>query len=135
LLVSAMRMGILLGRPWGGRVAVLLLALEPNFLAHASLATTDIALAACFMAFTVEFLIRREQTTVWRIGVPTLWFGLAISAKVSGLALLPFAIVAATLRAHHDRTELRRLATDTIAILGLGLAFTVLYCGPVGRRG
>ena len=112
---------------------MLLVALEPNFLAHASLATTDIALAACFTAFTVEFLIRREQSAAWRIGVPALWFGLALSAKVSALAFLPFAVGFAILRARHDRTALRWLAADVIGILGFGLAFTILYCGTGGH--
>src|SRR3954451_5356552 len=39
-----------LAGPWGGRLAVALLACEPSLLAHASLATTDIAIAACVLA-------------------------------------------------------------------------------------
>jgi hypothetical protein len=131
LLVSTLRMGRILGGPWGARAALLLLALEPNFLAHACLATTDIALTACFMSFAVELLTRRRQTTAWRVGVPALWFGLALSAKVSAIALLPFAVVAAALQ--HDRTARRRLAIDAISILVLGLGFTILYSGTGGQ--
>src|SRR5262249_37561131 len=43
LLIYAGRAGRGLAGPWGGRLAVALVACEPSFLAHASLATTDIA--------------------------------------------------------------------------------------------
>src|SRR5262249_40876356 len=50
LLVYALRAGRLLAGPWAGRLAVALLACEPSLLAHASLATTDIAVSACLLA-------------------------------------------------------------------------------------
>lgn len=133
LLASTMRLGRVLGGPWGGRAAVVLVALEPNFLAHASLATTDIALAACVTAFAVELLTRRDQPARWRIGVPALWFGLALSAKVSALALLPFVAVAAVLRAAGSREEVRRLLVDCAAVATLGLVFALIYCGTGGQ--
>lgn len=133
LLVSVMRLGRLFGGEWAGRTAVLLVAIEPNFLAHAGLATTDIALAACFAAFCADFLGRRAQPAAWRIGLPALWFGLAITTKVSALALLPYAVVIAMMREEHDRTTRWRLAVDTAIIAMAGFVFAILYCGSGGQ--
>src|SRR5262249_9594078 len=49
-----------LAGPWGGRLAVALLACEPTLLAHAGLATTDIALAACLLPLAYHFRAGRE---------------------------------------------------------------------------
>src|SRR5947209_1764716 len=51
LLFYAWRAARSLGGPWAGRLAVALLACEPTFLANAALATTDVAAAACLLAF------------------------------------------------------------------------------------
>jgi hypothetical protein len=133
LLGYTMRLGRLFGGSWGGRFAAALVAMEPNFLAHASLATTDIALAACFVAFVVQLLDGHGGSPWRRIGLPAIWFGLAVTAKVSALALLPFAAAIVLLREPHDSPARRRLGMDLIAILAIGLAFTVLYCGTGGQ--
>lgn len=131
LLFSVMRLGRLFGGLAGGRAALLLIAAEPNFLAHASLATTDIPLAACFAAFTAQFLAGRDSGPLRRIWLPAIWLGLAIAAKVSALALLPFAVLAAALR--RPPTGYRRLAIDSFVMLAGGLIFVVLYCGTGGQ--
>ena len=51
LVVSAWRLGRAAGGPWAGRIAAGVLATDPNFLGHASLATTDIAVTAALVAF------------------------------------------------------------------------------------
>lgn len=55
LLFYSMRLARSLGGPWAGRLAVVVLALDPNFLAHAALATTDLALAAFLMMFACAY--------------------------------------------------------------------------------
>src|SRR5207253_6020838 len=87
LLWYARAVGRHLAGPWGGRLAVAFLACEPNFLAHASLATTDLAAAAFLLPAAYYFALGRLQTS-WRrrIGLPALWFGLAMFAKASALA-------------------------------------------------
>ena len=90
LLFFARLLGRHFAGPWGGRLAVALLACEPNFLAHASLATTDIAAAAFLMPAVYLFAMGRGQTSWWRrIGLPALGFGLALFAKASALAYAP----------------------------------------------
>ena len=130
LLASVMHLGRMAGGVWGGRLAAAIVAVEPNFLAHASLATTDIALAACFTAFVAQFLRGRTQGRLRRIVLPSMWFALALAAKASALALLPFAVGIAALR--DDRRHLRRLLLDVAAILVIGVTFAVAYCGTGG---
>src|SRR5204863_2814462 len=82
-----------LAGPWGGRLAVALVACEPNMLAHASLATTDIAVTACLMALLYHFRTGREAGWVRRRAVPAVWFGLAILAKASALVYGPLCLI------------------------------------------
>jgi hypothetical protein len=70
---------------WGGRLAVAFLACEPNLLAHASLATTDIAVTACLVALFYHFHAGRAGPWRQRVLVPAFWFALAVLAKASGL--------------------------------------------------
>src|SRR5262245_43409869 len=79
LLLYARAVGRHLAGPWGGRLAVAFLACEPSFLAHASLATTDIAAAAFLLPAAYYFALGREQAA-WlrRIALPALWFGAAM---------------------------------------------------------
>ena len=85
LLIYAMRLGRTWGGTWGGRLAVGFIACEPNFLGHAALATTDIALVATMLALVYHF--HHGQGMGWgrRVVVPGMLFGLAILAKASGL--------------------------------------------------
>ncbi len=103
LLFFAGVVGRHLAGPWGGRLSIAFLACEPNFLAHASLATTDIAAAAFLLPTAYYFAIGRDpppsppsQGGAWRgwwrrIGIPALWFGGALFAKASALAYGPLA--------------------------------------------
>lgn len=85
LLFYAMRAGRGIAGPWAGRLAVAFLACEPNLLAHASLATTDLAVSACLLGLVYHFRSGREAGWPRRVGVPTLWFAIAVLAKASGL--------------------------------------------------
>jgi Dolichyl-phosphate-mannose-protein mannosyltransferase len=88
LLYFCWRLGRRFGGDWGGRLSVALVACEPNLLAHASLATTDISIAACLAMFTEVYLAGRDRAWRRRVGLPGICFGLAVLAKASAL---PFA--------------------------------------------
>src|SRR4051812_48283106 len=60
LLFYGWQVGRQLGGPWGGRLAVAFLACEPSLLAHASLATTDIAVSASLLALAYHFRRGRD---------------------------------------------------------------------------
>src|SRR5262249_37340281 len=85
LLTYGWLAGRQLAGPWGARLAVAFLACEPSLLAHASLATTDIAVTACLLALVYHFRTGPDRCWVRRAGVPTLWFGASVLAKASGL--------------------------------------------------
>ncbi|HUY93500.1 MAG TPA: hypothetical protein VMV10_32535 [Pirellulales bacterium] len=78
-----------LAGPWGGRLAVAWLACEPNLLAHASLATTDVAISACLLALAYHFAAGREAAWRARVALPGCLFGVALVAKASALAFGP----------------------------------------------
>src|SRR5262249_45344497 len=88
LIYARLAVQHLAGR-WGGRLAVAFLACEPTLLAHAGLATTDIAVTACLVALVYHYRTGREARWVRRVAVPAFWFAAAILAKASGLVFGP----------------------------------------------
>lgn len=98
----ALLLGVILfrwGREWGGPLTGLtalgLYVLCPNILAHASLATSDLAVTAFFL-LTV-YLLQRYLThghPLWMIGAG-LALGLALGSKFSAFALPPMLLLLA----------------------------------------
>ncbi|HWB58755.1 MAG TPA: glycosyltransferase family 39 protein [Chthoniobacteraceae bacterium] len=93
LLVYVFRIARAIGGPWAGRIASALVAVEPGLLAHASLATTDIAVTALLMAFAHEFAVAREKGPWRRWVLPAVLYGLAILAKASALVFAPVCMI------------------------------------------
>jgi 4-amino-4-deoxy-L-arabinose transferase-like glycosyltransferase len=85
LLFMVWRLGWQWGGPWGSRWAVTFVACEPNLLAHAGLATTDIALTACLLLFLDSFGRGRDQPWSRRVLLPGMFYGVALTAKASAL--------------------------------------------------
>jgi hypothetical protein len=130
--------GRALAGPWGGRLAVAMLAAEPCLLANAGLATTDLAVTACLLAFAYHFQGGRGARWWKRVGIPALWFGLAVLAKASAIAFAPLCMVAI----EWDRlwrgdgseavgwwARLRTLLRDGWQIGALGIVLTFVACG------
>src|SRR5205085_8355170 len=84
LLVYGWWTGRRLAGPWGGRLAVTLLACEPVLLGHASLATADVALSACLLALVFHYRAGRAAGWRRRLVLPAFWFGMTCLAKASG---------------------------------------------------
>lgn len=137
-----------LGGPWAGRIAVAFLALEPTLMAHAGLATTDVAVAAMLLAFGYHFARGRESGWLLRIGLPAALYAASILAKASGLVFGPILMLAVEvhrwcrqprpetteslgwkqrLRSYWDGS--RPLRRDSIRIVAIGLALTFFYIG------
>jgi hypothetical protein len=94
LLIYGWLAGRQLAGPWGGRLAVAFLACEPCLLAHASLATKDIAISACLLALVYHYAIGRHAGA-WRGRIlPAFWFGASLLAKASALAFGPLCLLA-----------------------------------------
>ncbi len=74
---------------WSAMLALLLFAFSPNILAHSGLATTDLGVAAFYVATLyawVRFL--RDPSARW-LAISGVLFGLAQASKFSALALIP----------------------------------------------
>ncbi len=148
LLVYGWRAGREMAGPWGGRLAVAFLACEPNLLAHAALATTDVAVTAALVALLYHFRLGRDGPWWRRVGVPTACFALTVLCKASGMAFAVIGMVVvemerrarafpltpdpsprsrwrAALAAVRDRAFRR----DLFQIAGLGLVVVFVYCG------
>ena len=110
--------------PAGGGAALLLAAFEPNLLAHGSLATPDLPLAATFLWAVFRF--RRAVVEGGARNVLLAGVALALALLSKYTAVLLVAILPATaLGAGHTR----RLVPRTLAVLAIALA--VLHAGYV----
>jgi hypothetical protein len=134
---------------WGGRLSVVFLACEPNLLAHASLATTDVAVTACLVALLYHFRRGRDRQWRQRVLTPAIWFALAVLAKASGLVFGLLGLVTVELEYQgmmaaetaDRRTRLRQVMggllrksfrQDLMQIGGLGLLAVFCFCGSEG---
>jgi hypothetical protein len=144
LLVYGWLAGRELAGPWGGRWAVAVLACEPSLLAHAGLATTDLALTACVLALVYHFRTGRDAGWFPRVGLPMFWLAAAVLAKASGIVFGPLCILAVeaervirmratppVLRTPYSvlRTQYVKFHRDLTWIVGGGLLLVFLYCG------
>jgi hypothetical protein len=91
VLLYAMRLGRTFGGSWGGRIAVALVACDPNLLGHAALATTDIAIVAGMLIFIYHFYHCYQPNAGWkrRVLLPGLLYGLALTTKASAMVFVP----------------------------------------------
>ena len=120
----------------GGALGVLFVAANPNLLAHAGLATTDIAPAAAMVAVLYMYLLWREQPTTKRAIVLGATLGLAAVTKFSVIAFLGVALVGAELWFRFP--TLRRPRSLGIALLCACVVIWAIYrfsFGPVGKTG
>lgn len=89
--------------PHSASLALLLFAISPNIIAHAGLATTDLGVAAFYVASLyawTRFLRRGASQWLLCAGVT---LGLALSAKFSALMLLPTFFLLLVVRLWRDR--------------------------------
>ena len=150
LLVYTMRLGRTFGGSWGGRLAVALVACDPNLLGHAALATTDIALVACMLVLIYHFhhCYHPDAGFVRRVLVPGALYGVALTAKASALAFGPQAMLvlglwnlakAGALTAPDESSRRAKLVhiwhatyqfrKDLVAIVLIGFGVLFGYCG------
>ncbi len=152
LLFYGWRLARLFGGPWAGRIAVVLLACEPNFLAHAALATTDISVTAAMLMLIYHFAVGRERAWAMRVGVPGLCYGVALLAKASALAFGPLCMLAIEWQRLSEQGRLQPaspaslwqrlrhlwavgqdLRRDVVQIGVLGFVVLFVYCGSDWR--
>jgi hypothetical protein len=152
LLLYGWKTAAWLGGRWAARLAVAFLATEPNLLAHASLATTDIAVSACVPAFIYYVLCGRDAPWWRRVGLPAFWLAAATLAKASGLIFCSISLVVLEIsqliqtgglndiQPGRLRESLGALWRSTrpahrkaLQIVAIGLFLTFVYCGSDWR--
>ncbi len=122
----------------GALVALALYALSPNVLAHAGLATTDLGVAAFYVATLYAWARFLRSWSVRWLAVGGLLFGLAQAAKFSALLLGPTLLVMTLWTAWRKRAQieegegpLARIAAWPLGWLWAGLA-SLIAMGLVG---
>jgi hypothetical protein len=93
LLVACARWGARIGGAAGATLATLFTAANPNLLAHAGIAGTDLAPAAFVAAGAYAWMRWRDDPTLVRAMVAGVALGLAATTKFSALAFLGLTIV------------------------------------------
>jgi len=85
---SKLKIGML-----GQAITMVLFAFSPNLLASSTLATTDAVAATTFVLALLAWWYFWESPGLWRWFVAALAFGLAIGSKLSGIIVVPSALV------------------------------------------
>jgi hypothetical protein len=150
LLAYTMRLGRTFGGTWGGRLSVALVALDPNLLGHAALATTDTALVACMLVLIYHAYHGAcpDAGYTRRVLVPGVLYGVALTAKASALVFGPQAMLVIGLwalagtgaltppegsslwrRVVHVWHATYQFRKDLVGIGLIGLAVLFVYCG------
>ncbi len=120
--------------PTAGLLALTLFALDPNLLAHGSLATTDLGAVAFIFWATGAFVRYLRRPTRARWALAALLLGLAQGAKLTALLLLPVCglLWLAQVWRNRDRLALTRAVLrsglDLVALVGAAaLVLWALY--------
>jgi 4-amino-4-deoxy-L-arabinose transferase-like glycosyltransferase len=112
-----------------GLLALALFTFEPTILAHGALVTTDMAVACSIFAAVYGFYrYLKARSWLWLV-ICGLAVGLALSAKVSGVLVLPaLSLMAVREIAVQSERRPRRAASLTGALLAIcSIAYVVLW--------
>lgn len=111
-----------------GFAALGLYAADPNFLAHAPLATSDLAAVFFLLASASAFWWQLARPTPVRVGTSAVVFGLACVAKYSAVLLLPVFAGLLVWRVAVDAERRRWLARAPLLIFAhLAGAFALIW--------
>jgi len=130
LLLYSWKIARTIGGRWAGFLTVGVITVEPTLLAHASLATKDIAFTACFLAFAFHYQNGRDKSWRLRVLLPAVLFAVSLLAKASALSFAPICMIVIEL----DRREkwsarwIRSFITESIQIATIGLTIACLFC-------
>lgn len=114
--------------------AVALYASVPTVLAHAGLATTDVAFTTAYLAALLAFLGWLDRPTLGRSLMLGALGGAALATKFTSLALFPAALAILAVRAFDPEARWRGLLAHLPAVLLAGLlGLGAAYRFDVGR--
>lgn len=122
LLMSAVarRWARTLGGGWAGLVAGSLVVLDPNILAHGSLATTDLGIAFTVLVAAYAVWRAAERRTPARVGVAGLALGAMLASKTSALAFWGSLGLLALVQVRADRPSESWLASRVRGVVAFG---------------
>src|ERR1700722_1133609 len=112
--------------------ALLFFCLDPNFLAHGAYVTTDIGASLTMLAAVYAFYRYMQRPTVARMIIVGLAVGLAMTAKFTGVFIVPVLCLIAVIDFWRSGTKSpspRQLITAIVVILliGVGCIWTVYH--------
>ena len=93
-----------------GLLALALLALDPNFVAHAGVVHTDVGAAVGFLATVLAWEAARRRPTPLRVALAGVALGLALATKFSAILLLPILLLQSLFAARREANPGRAVA-------------------------
>jgi 4-amino-4-deoxy-L-arabinose transferase-like glycosyltransferase len=112
---------------WTGLLAALFVSTTPPLLAHAGLATTDVAVAAMVLLALYFASLWLEEPTAARALLFGLASGLAVAAKFSALLFLPAGVLALLVTPASSRQPAGSRRSLILAIAAFALALWAAY--------
>ncbi len=113
---------------WAAAAATAVVALDPNLVANASLATVDVPFAAATLLVLWAALRHADQPSLARAVVLGGALGLALSAKYTAVLLIP-AVLIALVAGGRKLPPLRALLAASLAVVASGLLVGASYLG------
>ncbi|HEX9286071.1 MAG TPA: phospholipid carrier-dependent glycosyltransferase [Thermoanaerobaculia bacterium] len=117
--------------------ALALVALDPNFVAHAGVVHTDIGAALGFLATVLSWEAARRRPTLLRHALAALALGLALATKFSAILLPPILLLQSLVAARRDPHPGRAVSRTLrgLAAVGIGaLLVVVAMYAPLTAR-
>ena len=121
---------------WAGIFALVLVAFDPNILAHSALVTTDIGVSLFFLASTWCFYRYVKHPTATRLIVAGVVAGLLLATKHSGVMLAPILalLIAREVAAAQKGTRAREALRLTGAFCAIFLIGVLVLWSTYGFR-
>jgi len=123
--------------PAAALFALALVALDPNFVAHAGVVHTDVGAAVGLLAAVLTTEGARRRPTLWRLAAASLALGLALATKFSAILLLPILLLQALVAARREARPGRAATLAIIRFAGIaagGLLVVLAIYAPLTAR-
>ena len=105
--------------PAAALFALSLVALDPNFVAHAGVVHTDVAAALGFLAAVLAAEAARRRPTALRFAVASIALGLALATKFSAILLLPILLLQSLIAARRETRPGRAAGLAILRFAGI----------------
>ena len=123
--------------PAAGIFALALVALDPNFVAHAGVVHTDVGAAFGFLAVVLAAEAARRRPTALRLLVVALALGVALATKFSAILLLPILLLQGLIAARKEARPGRAAGLAILRFAGISagaLLLVIAIYAPLTAR-